>query len=219
MTVLDAREQRRAIRQVLEKLLDGGEKWQQESLGEDGPGIANPLKPMNKSKLSDRLNQWRTKRHLRKRHRGEFMSDEVIRVEPPGHDVIMAALRCKWDLDADATWCSFYLGIWLQDGRFIGFRFEPPEVGDNHNYYHSQPCLTMGDGKPIVQALKVPERNPTLPLPAKSSLDLLLCLVLSIHGMAGLKKMKADFDRDPLRYHALICAIEKVIALAHKSTA
>ena len=36
---------------------------------------------------------------------------------------------------------------------------------------------------PIVQALLISERNPTFPLAAKSALELLLCLVVSLYGM------------------------------------
>ena len=108
----------------------------------------------------------------------------------------MAALWCKWRFDGALKGCRFYVGIWLGDGRFIAFRFEPPERGDNHNYYHSQPCRNMGwEGTPDYGAMRVPERNPTWPLPAESSLDLLLCLVVSIQGMIGLRNLKQRIDR------------------------
>lgn len=168
--------------------------------------------------------------YLHSGQRREFEPGQGILVKPPNmpthtrggarhpRESIAAALRCRWDFESQQTTCKFYLGIWLKDGHFIGFRFEPPE-GDNHNYYHSQPCRTMGDDQPICRALKIPERNPTWPLPATSSLDLLLCLVLSIHGMKGLKTMKDEFDREPLRYHVLIGAIEKVICRVSPPTA
>ena len=89
------------------------------------------------------------------------------------------------------------MGLWLKDGQFVAFRFEPPERGDNHNYYHSQPCRTMSwEHRPIQGAIDVPERNPTWPLPADSSLDLLLCLVVSIHGMRGLRLLRERVEQD-----------------------
>lgn len=80
--------------------------------------------------------------------------------------------------------------------KFIGYRYETPEYGDNHNYYHAQPCQSMGDrDEKVTQALPVPERNPTWSLAAKSSLELLLCLVVSIYGMKGLLDMKNHFSK------------------------
>lgn len=191
-------DERKAIWYVLEDLLNGGEKWLQKGRAEGEPALAVPLKPINRHRLQTRFLH---------HDGGEFGPDEIIQVKPPLREVRLAALRCKWHFGGKAARCWFHLGIWLKDGQFIGFRFEPPEQGDNHNYYHSQPCRTMGDGKPITRALELPERNPTWPLPATSPLELLLCLVLSIHGMTGLRKM---VGRNPNRYRVVSRAIECV---------
>ena len=184
-------DERRAIWRVLEELLNGGEKWLQESSAKGDPALASPLR---------RINRWQLQTHLHE-DGGEFGPDEIIQVKPPFREGRRAALRCKWNFKGRVARCWFYLGIWLERGRFVGFRFEPPEPGDSHNYYHSQPCRTMGDDRPVAGALELPERNPTWPLPATSSLELLLCLVLSIHGMAGLRKMEEEFvGRNPNRY-------------------
>ncbi len=131
----------------------------------------------------------------------------------------MAALWCKWRFDGALKGCWFYVGIWL-DGRFIAFRFEPPEQGDNHNYYHSQPCRNMGwEGTPDYGAMRVPERNPTWPLPAESSLDLLLCLVVSIQGMIGLRNLKQRIDRGGVgRRNKLLATAFKKMAAVQVST-
>ena len=184
-----------------------GEDWRSERVG---PDIADMFAPLRLAQLNSYLNFKRS---------GQFEPGEGILVKPPAREGVAAALRCRWDFESQRTTCWFHLGIWLLDGHFIGFRFEPPEIGDNHNYYHSQPCRTMGDGQSICRALEVPQRNPTWPLPATSSLDLLLCLVLSIHGMSGLRAMKDEFKRDRSRYHMLIRAIEKVMCLAPPPTA
>ncbi len=108
----------------------------------------------------------------------------------------MAALWCDWRSRGARMDYRFFLGIWLGNGQFIAFRFEPPERGDNHNYYHSQPCQNMGwKGTPEYDAMQVPVSNPTWPLPAESSLDLLLCLVVSIRGMIGLRELRQRIDR------------------------
>ena len=101
---------------------------------------------------------------------------------------------------------------------FIAFRFEPPEQGDNHNYYHSQPCRNMGwEGTPDYGAMRVPERNPTWPLAAKSSLDLLLCLVIAIGGMRGLAQVQSRIDSNgAMRQNTLLTqALRGMMALRH----
>ena len=132
----------------------------------------------------------------------------------------MAAIWCKWRSHGVRLDCWFHIGLWLDDGRFIAFRFEPPEQGDNHNYYHSQPCRSMGwEGMPEYEAMQVPERNPTWPLPAESSLDLLLCLVVSIQGMIGLGNLKQRIDRGGVgRRNRLLATAFKKMAAVQVST-
>ncbi|MDE0422431.1 MAG: hypothetical protein OXK76_16325 [Gammaproteobacteria bacterium] len=91
-----------------------------------------------------------------------------------------------------------------------------PEKGDNHNYYHSQPCRAMGRRKDVVTgALPVPVGNPTWPLAAASALELLLCIVASIHGMDGLRDMDRSAKRNPkMRQNkALLDALRGMFAL------
>lgn len=196
--------ERTEIRHVLSELRDGGEEWSRKRLGSnDQRKIASRFEPVNRNRL----------RYLLSQPSGQFDPHEVIQVEPPRREWLIAVLWCSWKTEGDGSGCTFYLGGWLESGRFVGFRFEPPAEG-NHNYYHSQPCRSMGNREPISGALEMPERNPTWPLPATSSLELLLCLVLSIHGMDGLKRIRQTFSTDPMQYRALICTMNKMVALS-----
>lgn len=147
------------------------------------------------------LGEWDLERHLRPGSEGDFGPAAAIQMRPPQRgggaaktsEVLASSLWCKWDFKGDRTACWFYLGLWLQDGLFAGFRFEPPERDDNHNYYHSQPCKSWHFGGIHVHgALALPERTPTWPLPARSSLDLLLCAIVSMQGMRGLQEVFKD---------------------------
>ena len=181
-------DERRAIWCVLRALLLDGVAWSRKQRADVTADIAGTYSPLNERQLES---------HLRHRHRGSFESGQAIRLRPPARESHMSVLWCAWDFAEARARCSFYVGIWLHDGQFIAFRFEPPERGDNHSYYHSQPCNTMGwERRPVHGAIGVPERNPTWPLPAESSLDLLLCLVVSIHGMIGLRRLKGQVERD-----------------------
>ena len=62
-------DERRAIWRVLEELLNGGEKWLQESSANGDPALAGPLR---------RLNRWQLQTHLHQ-DGGEFGPDEIIR--------------------------------------------------------------------------------------------------------------------------------------------
>ena len=72
-----------------------------------------------------------------------------------------------------------------------------------------------GRDAPIIDALPISHRNPTFPLPAVSSVDLLLCLVTSIHGMRGLKRLKltASEDSTTRRNRMLWQAFDRLLCL------
>ena len=201
-------EEQLAIRHVLMALLLDGESVSERRLEDRRPTLVP-------------LNRWQLDSYFRQQRRGEFKPGEVVRVKPPLREAWMSAIWCRWNYEGqrgERTGCWFYLGIWLSDGGFIAFRFEPPQQGDNHNYYHSQPCRTMGwDGNPVYSAIAVPERNPTWPLAAKSSLDLLLCLVVAIGGMRGLLRVQSRINSNgAMRKNTLLTqALRGMMALRH----
>ena len=197
-------DERKAIRDVLRAMLFDGQEWLEQRSLAPRVGGAVPFKA---------LTAWQLDSYLLHGSSGEFNPGEGIRVRPPRHEAHMSALWCKWRFHNARMDCWFFLGTWLGDGQFIVFRFEPPERGDNHNYYHSQPCRNMGwEGTPDYGAMRVPERNPTWPLPAESSLDLLLCLVVSFQGMIGLRSLRQRIDREGIaRQNKLLAmAFEKM---------
>ena len=161
------------------------------------------------------LDENNLKRRMRHDRSHAFQPGEVIQLKPPSRDADVAAVSCLRDVNrGDVRW-RFYLGMWLQEERFLGVRFEPPGDDVNHSYYHSQPCTTMGDRSRIPGALQVPERYPAFPLPASSSLELLLCLVLSIHGMAGLNDLRGRIKADKAmqQNRLLVSALDKIAGL------
>ena len=182
------RKERNAIWHVLETLLIEGEEWVSQHLSKETSEAVTRFEPLKKWGLDS----------YRQRPSGAFKPGEGIRLKPPEREVGMSALWCKWDLGGVNRGCWFYLGMWLCSGQFVAFRFEPPGGEGNHRYYHSQPCRTMGwQGDPVYgDALAVPERNPTWPLPAASSLELLLCVVVSIRGVDGFNKLRERIEED-----------------------
>ena len=195
----------KAIWYVLRELLIDGERM---NLGRipDGAHLDRIFTPLSEFTLEQRM------RHGPRR---EFELGEGIRLKPPYRDAQVAALSCKCRFDGSRTTWRFYLGLWLGGDRFVGIRFEPPGDAENHSYYHSQLCSTMGDRAPVAGALEVPERYPAWPLPAASSLELLLCLVVSVHGMAGFNELRGRIKEDSAmrQNDLLVKALDKMAGL------
>ena len=159
---------------------------------------------------------------------GAFDYDQAIYIRPPrGTRTAVSVLWCRWDFgQAVAAW-GFHVGIWSKRGRrcrsprpsgdeelaFVGFRYETPGCGGNHNYYHAQPCRTLAkDGPVIVEALPISDRNPTWPLAAESPLELLLCFVMSLYGREGIDELACKVQEDVRirRQQMLLSAIRKM---------
>jgi len=146
-------------------------------------------------------------------HVGQFEDTKVIFLQPPAkEDAAVAALWCRWDYEKVLPKCGFYFGLWSPQPEFprpaegeqvnhhvafIGYRFETPEEDDNHNYYHAQPCRSMGRKDDEIEiALPVSNRMPTWPIAADGPLELLLCLVTAIYGMKGLRELRDALNED-----------------------
>ena len=185
-------DERKSIWYVLRELYRGERHWIRNTQGSDEVRLAaeKRFSPLGEPDLE---------RHLRYgAARGDF-GQQALYLKPPRLECsAAAAIWCRWDFGNQMAACWFYLGLWLAERGFVGFRFEMPQEDNNHNYFHSQPCQTIGSREdPIPEALPVPERNPTWPLAASSSLELLLCLVVSVHGMNGLRELKTIMMNDP----------------------
>jgi len=63
----------------------------------------------------------------------------------------------------------------------LGFRFEMGIPKSNHNYHHMQLTGTPHD-EPLEGCPELPETYPCVITPAKCSVSLLLCLLLSLYG-------------------------------------
>ena len=188
-------EEAKAIWYVLRELLKDG-------LGVDPARIPAGIDP---ERMFTPLNENTLEQRMRRDPGRSFQQGEVIQLRPPSKDADVAAVSYLGDVGGGHAAWRFYLGMWLRAGRFIGFRFEPPGYDVNHPYYHSQLCTTMGDRSRISGALPVPERYPAMPLAASSSLELLLYLVVSIHGMAGFNDLRGRIKEDEaMRQHSLL---------------
>ena len=173
--------------------MGGGEEWSR-----NASRAAHSAKRAAEARFSP-LGPMDLDHHLRHGpDHGDFGGNAVYLAPPRDQINAPTALWCRWDLRQGKCAFWYYVGMWLRADRFIGYRFEMPERGDNHNYYHSQPCRAMGRRQDeIKEALPIPVGNPTWPLAAGSALELLLCVVASLHGMEGLRALDKSARVDP----------------------
>ena len=193
-------EEQGAIHSVLSLLLSCGEDWSRYHRSPKATSADRVAKLKFQALTNRELNN--CLKH--NEHCGHIGDNKLVFIKPPLKEPsAVTALWYRWDYSVDRPKCAFFWGLWrnlsvntsnqdscMKSISFVGFRYESPEMGDNHNYYHVQPSNSMGDkDNPIDQAIAIPRRYPTVPLPASSSVDLLLCLILSIYGMRGLQKL------------------------------
>lgn len=166
--------------------------------------------------------------------KGGFDETKVVYLyPPPKEDAAVAAVWCRWDYEKVLPKCGYYFGMWSSQTQFprppeptddrhiafVGYRFETPEDDENHNYYHAQPCRSMGrKDDEIESALPISNRMPTWPVAAKSALELLLCLVTAIYGMDGMRRLRDTLNEDAAaRQNPLLSdALAAVLALSHE---
>lgn len=214
---MPATEEQKAVWSVLRLLLKAGEDWIRHK---------RPTRAAAVAEIAERqftaLRDHDLEGHLLHRgNAGSFADHQVIYIEPPPRQgPAVAAIWCRWDFGSAEARCGFYFGLWMQTQLrgaaahglsertdFVGYRYETPETGENHNYYHVQPCRSLGArDEEVAQALPVSQRNPTWPLAAETSLELLLCLVVSLYGKRGLRDLQANVLGNPaMRGNDLLC--------------
>lgn len=78
---------------------------------------------------------------------------------------------------------SLQLGVLERGGQgttFFGYRFETPEDGNEHHFFHAQPVKAFGRGAPIQHAIAwYPERYPAFPLAARNAIELIASLLVA----------------------------------------
>ncbi len=204
-----ATDEQKALCYVLLALRQRGEEW----LRRGAPGAVAAISSA-RAKF-DAVTSFELESLLMHRSgEGQFEDSKVIFLVPPAKETnAVAALWCRWNFDKDLPACGLYFGIWSaqppfprdpdshnpqRHTAFVGYRFETPDPNDNHNYYHVQPCRSMGrKDDEVAQALPISNRMPTWPIAADCVLELLLCLVISIYGMQGLQELKDALSGDP----------------------
>ena len=205
--------ERKAIRLILQQLVDEGEEW-----ARNASKAAEAAKRAATMRFGPLSVQTLQSEFQKKRDSGDFGQAAVYLVPPPKESNVPTVLWCTWNFRGAEAYVKYYLGMWLKADRFIAYRFEPPERGDHHNYFHSQPCRSLGRREDeVLGALPIPVSAPTWPLTADSSVELLLCVVLGVRGMAGLQDLEKSLMHKPeaRRNRNLTDALGRVLERGH----
>lgn len=131
---------------------------------------------------------------------GSLPSKKILVMQPSGREnEAILGLSLKWNFTADPFEFRLFLGQWSQiDGKktFVAFRFEAPEMGDRHNYYHCQPCRDFGDRDPVPHAALISHRFPTIPINASNIVELTVCAIMACIGHKDMKAFVRKLLRD-----------------------
>lgn len=89
--------------------------------------------------------------------------------------------------------------------KAIGYRFETPEKGNRHYFYHAQLIKNFLNGKPAWchQCREwLSERQPSFILDARDPISLLICLLISLYGLDYIDKnlLTANFKNELVPY-------------------
>lgn len=190
------REEREAVRLMLEGLKAAGLEWYRNAKTADFS--------MFQRRISGNFSIFDTGEHhtLPNAPVGSLPSKKILLLPPSGsEEEEILGLWLRWNFDANPFAFRLFVGQWARvDGAktFIAFRFEAPETGDKHDYFHCQPCRNFGDKEHVPNAALISEHFPTIPLNAGNIVELTLCALMSCMGHSDAK----NFVRNLLRSSA-----------------
>lgn len=132
--------------------------------------------------------------------KGSFPAKKILVMPPSGREEeAILGLWLRWNFEADPFEFRVFLGQWSEiDGEktFLAFRFEAPEQGEEHDYYHCQPCRNFGDRDLVPNAAVVSQRFPTIPLNASNIVELTVCALMASMGRKKIKSFVRKLLRD-----------------------
>ena len=136
-------DQRKAVMVLLTRLAEAGLEWYRTA--DAGPGdlmtarAGGQFKPFNPIPFQ----------HLGNKAVADFPANQLLVVEPTsGEKDPFVGIWVRWDFDVDPIVFRLFIGHWCEIDKnktFVAFRFDAPEKGSTHNFYHCQPCRNIGD--------------------------------------------------------------------------
>jgi hypothetical protein len=189
-------EEREAVRLILDNLQAAGLSWYRHAKTTEVD--------MFESRISGNFAIFDGGEHhnLPRKPVGSLPAKKILVMPPSGsEEEEILGLWLRWNFDSNPFAFRLFVGQWAKvDGAktFIAFRFEAPETGDKHNFYHCQPCRNFGDKERVPNAALVSEHFPTIPINAFNIVELTVCALMACMGHSHAKA----FGRKLLRNSA-----------------
>ena len=173
-------EQFEAVQLILNQLKSDGLEWFRNSVLDEKTFLQQPRSEGFGVFNGRQIHEIGTKPN------GSFPGKKFLIMQPGAKETnAVLGLWLKWDFREGTHNFRLFLGQWSvveKKKTFGAFRFETPETGDVHNYYHCQPCRNFGDKEKLKNSVYFSERFPTIPLNASNIVELTLCALLAALG-------------------------------------
>lgn len=141
---------------------------------------------------------------------GSLPTKKILVMPPSGsEEEEILGLWLRWNFDDSPFAFRLFIGQWAKvEGTktFLAFRFEAPEKGDKHDFYHCQPCRNFGDKEHVPNAALVSQHFPTIPINASNIVELTVCALMACMGHSHLKDFSRKLMRNPAADNARLKA-------------
>ena len=191
-------EQYEAVRLILDRLYKEGLEWYRAADAEEADLFANRITGTFSKFEGAEIHV------IGRKPKGSFPGRSILLMQPaPKEKDALLALWLRWDFEATPMEYRVFVGQWsvIEGERsFIAFRFEAPEQGDEHDYFHCQPCRNFGDKLIVPGAALVSDRFPTIPLNASNIVEVTMCAIMAALGRRKMRKFVQGLLKDPSAY-------------------
>ena len=135
---------------------------------------------------------------------------KILVMSPSGsEEEEILGLWLRWNFDSTPFAFRLFIGQWAKVGgtkTFLAFRYDAPEKGDKHDFYHCQPCRNFGDKEHVPNAAVVYQHFPTIPINASNIVELTVCALMACMGHSHLKDFRRELLRNPAADNARLRA-------------
>ena len=176
----DQADQQAAVRLILERLSTEGREWYRGAKGEDVDFFEKRVSA-NFAMLDGKEIH-----NIGRKPEGAFPTKKILLTKPSSKEKeAVVGFWLRWNFNQTPAEFRLFLGLWYEtngERNFNGYRFETPETGEEHDYFHCQPCRNFGDKDLLPEAALVSERFPTIPLNASNIVELTVCALMATLG-------------------------------------
>ena len=196
-------EEKELVRQILFWLWRKHEQWSRRARGQSKE-LYSRL-----SSIYPKITEENLERSLASKDKTGSLGSEFVFLTPPDGVALQPIITLSYDFGVRVPVLKIRIGLFALVNNSlaaIGFRFETPETGGLHNFYHTQiiDTLAPGTGTGRLPSQEwLPQSRPALALNAVNAVTLLMSLLLSLYDRqfetelgSALRNQLARYMRD-----------------------